>query len=42
ELVTFEDVAVLLSREEWDKLAPGQRELYRNVMADTYELLTSL
>ncbi|NWV66223.1 ZN250 protein, partial [Malurus elegans] len=42
ELVTFEDVAVFLSRQEWDTLAPGQRELYRNVMADTYELLTSL
>ncbi|XP_027525815.1 uncharacterized protein LOC113960440 [Corapipo altera] len=40
--VTFEDVMVYLSRAEWDSLQAGQRELYRNVVLDTYELLTSL
>ncbi|XP_066049906.1 zinc finger protein 34-like [Chamaea fasciata] len=42
EPVTFEDVTVFLSRAEWDALPPGQRELYRDVVSDTYELLTSL
>ncbi|KAM6032553.1 uncharacterized protein VSU04_017334 [Chlamydotis macqueenii] len=42
EPVTFEDVAVYLSRAEWDAAAEGQRELYRSVMLDTYELLASL
>ncbi|NXQ23217.1 Z354C protein, partial [Peucedramus taeniatus] len=42
EPVTFEDVTVFLSRAEWDALAAGQRELYQDVVSDTYELLTSL
>ncbi|XP_048159890.1 uncharacterized protein LOC125325999 isoform X2 [Corvus hawaiiensis] len=42
ESVTFEDVTVFLSRAEWDALPAGQRELYRDVVSDTYELLTSL
>ncbi|NXD32643.1 ZN250 protein, partial [Spelaeornis formosus] len=42
EPVTFEDVIPPLSRAEWDALPEGQRELYRNVVSDTYELLTSL
>lgn len=42
EPVTFEDVAVYLSRAEWDAIAEGQRELYRSVMLDNYRLLTSL
>ncbi|XP_036252592.1 uncharacterized protein LOC118695239 [Molothrus ater] len=42
EPMAFEDVAVLLSRAEWDALTEGQRELYRDVVSDTYELLTSL
>lgn len=42
EPVTFEDVAVYLSRAEWDAIAAGQKELYRTVMLDNYELLTSL
>ncbi|XP_049653994.1 uncharacterized protein LOC126037608 isoform X1 [Accipiter gentilis] len=42
EPVTFEDVAVYLSRAEWDAIAAGQRELYRTVMLDNYKLLTSL
>ncbi|XP_035747542.1 uncharacterized protein LOC104123768 [Egretta garzetta] len=42
EPVTFEDVAVYLSRTEWDAIAEGQKELYRSVMLDNYTLLTSL
>lgn len=33
---------MLLSRAEWDMLTAEQQELYRKVMFDTYELLTSL
>ncbi|XP_059585398.1 tigger transposable element-derived protein 3 isoform X2 [Alligator mississippiensis] len=40
--VTFEDVAVYFSAEEWQELAGWQRELYRDVMMDTYELVASL
>ncbi|RMB93848.1 hypothetical protein DUI87_29725 [Hirundo rustica rustica] len=42
EPVTFEDVMVFLSRAEWDVLPTGRRQLYRDVVSDTYELLTSL
>ncbi|KAM9287865.1 uncharacterized protein FYN16_005141 [Cariama cristata] len=42
EPVTFEDIAVYLSRAEWDIIAAGQRELYHSVMLDNYKLLTSL
>ncbi|NWX24891.1 ZN250 protein, partial [Aegotheles bennettii] len=40
--VTFEDVAVQLSRAEWDAMGQGQRELYRHVMLDNYNLVMSL
>ncbi|KFQ42916.1 Zinc finger protein 316, partial [Nestor notabilis] len=42
EPVTFEDVAIYLSRMEWDTITAGQRELYCSVMMDNYQLLTSL
>ncbi|KAM6412719.1 zinc finger protein 783-like [Pluvialis apricaria] len=41
-LVTFEDVVVQFSGEEWASLADEQKELYRSVMEDNYEMLVSL
>uniref|UniRef100_A0A8C0J213 KRAB domain-containing protein n=1 Tax=Chelonoidis abingdonii TaxID=106734 RepID=A0A8C0J213_CHEAB len=40
--VAFEDVAVYFSLEEWAALAKWQRELYRDVMKENYELVASL
>lgn len=39
---TFEDLAVCFSREEWSLLDKQQKELYRDGMQMSYELLASL
>ncbi|XP_049559214.1 zinc finger protein 304-like isoform X2 [Orcinus orca] len=40
--VTFEDVLVYFSREEWELLEEVQRLLYRDVMLENFALVASL
>ena len=42
ELVSFEDVTVKFTWEEWQNLNDAQKMLYRSVMLETYNSLLSL
>ena len=42
DAVTYDDVLVNLTREEWALLNPSQKSLYKDVMLETYKNLTAI
>ena len=40
--VTYDDVHINFTQEEWDLLNPSQKNLYKDVMLDTYKNLTTI
>ncbi|XP_013359789.1 PREDICTED: zinc finger protein 878-like [Chinchilla lanigera] len=42
EAVTFEDVTVNFTKEEWAVLNPSQKKLYRDVMWETFMNMTAI
>ena len=42
DLVTYDDVHVNFTQEEWALLDPSQKSLYKDVMVETYRNLTAI